>query len=132
MSEEVSEFFGNLQGWEIEHNILFLLKTKAVIIDCKDVFNCFYIDYNDLHLIIDKLGMHEVEYDGLLPLEDVDFRQEEVLSQHNNKGYEIITKVKCFQYLLKIVSKEKTLEQKIHLMKTSDIEEIENYIKKGS
>lgn len=128
-ANEIAQIFGNIEGYCIEGYSLLLLKNKIVMVENNDVFHIESFGYDKLKVKIEKSDCHEVDYDGLYPLEELDFRQEEIPNDREEKGYEIITKVKCYVYKIEIEANSRKLKTKLHLMRTSDVEEFEKMIK---
>ncbi len=125
LSSDISKFFGNMEGYLIEGFILFFLENKVVIIEVNDIFNIEAVDYKNVKLAVQKEIVHEVDYDGEYPLDELDFRQEEIPNDHEVQGFEIVTKVKCNIYNLELQVGARTLKSKLHLMRTDDIDKFE-------
>lgn len=125
LSSEISKFFGNMQGYLIEGFILFFLENKVVIIEVNDIFNIEAVDYKNVKLAVQKEIVHEVDYDGEYPLDELDFRQEEIPNDHEVQGFEIVTKVKCNIYNITLQVGARTLKTKLHLMRTEEIASFE-------
>jgi hypothetical protein len=125
LSSDISKFFGNMQGYLIEGFILFFLENKVVIIEVNDIFNIEAVDYKNVKLAVQKEIVHEVDYDGEYPLDELDFRQEEIPNDHEEQGFEIVTKVKCNIYNITLQVGARTLKTKLHLMRTEEIASFE-------
>lgn len=127
LSREVSPIFGLLEGYLLEGFLLFFLTEKVVCIELNNIFNIEVANYKNVTLNVEKINTHEVDYDGTLPLEDVDFRQEEVPDDYARHGYEIITKVKCNVYQINLSIEGRVLKTKAHLMRVEDIAALDKY-----
>ncbi len=127
LSREVSPIFGLLEGYLLEGFLLFFLTEKVVCIELNNIFNIEVANYKNVTLNVEKINTHEVDYDGTLPLEDVDFRQEEMPDDYARHGYEIITKVKCNVYQINLSIEERVLKTKAHLMRVEDIAALDKY-----
>lgn len=125
LSSDISKFFGNMEGYLLEGYLLFFLQSKVIIVELGDIFNIEVVDMKKVNIKVEKEIVHEVDYDGENPLEELDFRQEEIPNEHESQGFEILTKVKCNVYNLVLQVGARTLKTKLHLMRTEDIAKFE-------
>lgn len=125
LSKEVVSIFGNMEGFLIDGFVLFFLSSQVVMVEMKNIFNLEAVGYRKVKLSVEKEIEHEVDYDGMYPLEELDFRQEEIANDHEEKGFEIVTKVKCSIYKIMIEVNARELKTKLHLMRTEDVKNFE-------
>ena len=128
LSEEISKCFGNAVVYQLDDYIL-PLKDKAVVIDEKDIFEIKLLTYKQFDIQIKFKDSHEVLYDGNDPLEELDFRQEE-LSHEEGKDPQIETYVKCYVYDFQAKYFDKTFQTKFHIMNVNDKEMLDSLIAK--
>ena len=128
LSEEISKCFGNAVVYQLDDFIL-LLKNKVVIIDIKDIFEIKLLSYEDFQLDVNLKDCHEVLYDGNDPLEELDFRQEQI-SEMEGKEANIETYVKCYVYEFQAKYLDKEYKTKFHIMNVNYNKKLSLLIKK--
>lgn len=128
LSEEISKCFGNAVVYQLDDFIL-LLKNKVVIIDIKDIFEIKLLSYEDFQLDVNLKDCHEVLYDGNDPLEELDFRQENLNVEGEGEA-NIETYVKCYVYEFQAKYLDKEYKTKFHIMNVNYNKKLSLLIKK--